>query len=460
VSQRYAHFRNFIRANVKEVCLAMANVMKPGEICSIDQAIQLGVFDARKSGYVAGLEDTRNYSRDNPNDYKKTRALCRQNNDENRAYPLCPLVAGMGFTQVRGDPSKCVTASCPPGFTDIGNNRCEKPKDAMIVDKASVCDGKDHDWFSVPNYHLGNTYLKKGDKCLKPCPSGNMPLVAKDIVDGEAWDITLTSDEGMKCTSKEYYMNGKYKSDPDYCPVAMIKRLGSTPEGLYTELFETASEALAKIPQRAQVVRDIQRRLTDESVNVAMDCHQRLANIVPGSKSFQVACEKLVTPKELQEAFAICKNAKYYPEKLSSKWRTELGNDNADIDDKMNVLKQACTQTFCRTPENAMEINESPLCFDNIKSIDVSRYNAKYAGDVADPTLRANTPETPTDKPPKSVSAAISAAPSTSFIDKHTKFVTSSVRIALLAIMAFGMFIIIFRKLRTVVRKVEGRTCA
>ena len=76
----------------------MADILKPGEICSIDQALRLGLYDINTDAYSSSngvdLSDTRTYNKDDPNDYLKKKVFCRQYQNESVSYPLCPLVGG------------------------------------------------------------------------------------------------------------------------------------------------------------------------------------------------------------------------------------------------------------------------------------------------------------------------------------------------------------------------------
>lgn len=436
---------------------------KPGEICSIDQAMRLGLYDYSSKKYVDGMEDTRNYSRDNPEDYKRRKTICKQTTNEDIAYPLCPVEMGLGFTQMKGDPSRCVTYDCPPGFTDIGENRCKKPDNPMIIDKTRECGEKMYDWYSIRNYHLGNKYQKLNEKCMRPCPVNSLPLKKTDPVDNTEWDITLTNPEGTKCVPKANYMNGKYAQDQDFCPIAVVKKLGTTPDILYNEMMENAQEILAKIPNRTKAARDIQRKLAETSVEVAMGNHRELEQVKSGSTQFQIACEKMVTTDELSQAYEICRNIKYTPGKITSAWRSELMNNDADVKVKKNVLENACHEVFCNKKENAMELGEQPLCFVNLKKEDTTAYNQKYAGAYVDPSipkpLKDNKITTPSI-PQIVIQDAKGVPPSTSFMSDFINQLNDTVRYTILAVFSIAMILIIIRLIRIAYKKMQGDYCS
>lgn len=370
----------------------MADILKPGEVCSIDQALRLGLYDMEKNTYTSNIDlkidlsDTRTFNPSEYMDYSKKKAFCRQYENETVSFPLCPLVGGVPYTQVPGDPSRCMPAKCPPGFVQNPSDitECKKPTDYMYANKSKECGEKQYDWYTIPNYHLGNRYKKLGDACFRPCDGDNVPLVQKDPTDNEEWNIELGDSvlPGQKCTTKSSYMNGKYSSDTNYCPIAVIKRLSTTPSVLQKELQEQINDMALNISNRSSVKQRINTKLGRDASMVATSCHLRLDNVKSGTKQFQIACEKMATADEIQQTYEICKNLKYHPNKITSAWRTELQNDDEDIRVKRAVLEQACHEVFCKKPENAMEIGEQALCFKPPGFVDTNAYNMKHSADA------------------------------------------------------------------------------
>jgi hypothetical protein len=437
----------------------MADLLKPGEICSIDQALKLGLYDIETEAYLStstvDLSDTRTYRTDEATDYQKKKAFCRQYKNESISYPLCPLVGGIPYTQAPGDPSRCIPAKCPPGFKQNPNDitECIKPTDYMYANRSQECGEKPYDWYSIPNYHLGNRYSKIGNACYRPCEIGTVPLVRTDPVDGTEWNIASSDSNiyGHKCTPKTNYMNAKYSNDNEFCPIAVIKRLSTLPSTLQSELQQKTNEMVANIPNRSSVRQQINSKFARDATNIATSCHLALDNVKSGSKQFQVACEKMVTSDEIVDTYSICKNLKYHPNKIIGGWRTEMGNDDEDINIKRAVMEQACHEVFCNKPENAMEAGEQPLCF-KIKKVDTTAYNNKWSGSSIPSPSSTSTPSAPEcEKDPSTglcinravgkVTNSTVQAPGTQFA---TDFVNRSEKIFIISVMTLASLLLFY----------------
>lgn len=445
----------------------MADILKPGEICSIDQALKLGLYDIDSDSYISNstvdLTDTRTYNPSEPNDYTKKKAFCRQYQSDKISYPLCPLVGGVPYTQAPGDPSRCLPAKCPPGFTQNPSDitECKKPNDYMFAGRNQECEEKPEDWYTIPNYHLGNRYTRVGDGCYKPCEANMMPVVRTDPVDGEQWNISSGDSNiyGQKCTYKANYMNGKYEKDANYCPIAVIKRLSTIPSLLQEEMQQKIKTLPGGIPNRSDIIRKINTNIATDATRIASECHQSLENIKSGTKPFQIACEKMVSSEEIQEAYDVCKNLKYHPNKLLGKWREELSNDAEDISIKRAVLEQACHEVFCNKPENAMEVGESALCF-TPKNVDVSIYNSKWSGESISAPSRS--PETASDSGPVRTTNKIQPssvkAPNTQFV---TDFLNKGENLFIGGVIFFAsimmLYFLVIRKGSQLVNSIAGR---
>jgi hypothetical protein len=434
----------------------MADILKPGEICSIDQALRLGLYDINTDAYSSSngvdLSDTRTYNKDDPNDYLKKKVFCRQYQNESVSYPLCPLVGGVPYTQVIGDPSRCIPARCPPGFTQNPNDitECIKPTDYMFATRSQECSEKAYDWYTIPNYHLGNRYNKVSGTCYRPCTGDTVPFVRTDPVDNTDWNLSsMNSNElNKKCVPKANYMNGKYSSDNNYCPIATIKRLSTIPSSLQAELQQKTNEMVLNIPNRSAVKQQINSKLAQDAATVATSCHLTLENVKSGTKQFQIACEKMVTSDEIKETYNVCKNLKYHPNKIISGWRTELNNDDEDIRIKKAVLEKACHEVFCNKPENAMEAGEQPLCF-KPQTVDVSVYNKKWSGESVQGPDTTKPPECEKDpitggcivRSTSKANPSTVQAPGTQFA---TDFIKRSEKIFTTSVMVFASVLLLY----------------
>lgn len=337
-----------------------------GEVCTEAKAKELGLLD---------LGAIRTYSETDTGDYTKTEALCRISDNRSQAYPMCALEHGFAFAQVPGDASRCVTPTCPPGFTAGSNQQCFKPSSSILKDKTKICDEKAYDWYTVPYYHLGNGFRKGSDgKCYEPCRGGYVPLVTEDPVDKEKWGVEFTDDtipiDGSRCVNIDDYFNNKYGSKADvgmeHCPIAVIRRLAASTEGLKEELKANAQENMElledQLPSRTRVRAN--SILAGEATRVALETKKNLKNILPGSTPMKIACGRMVDDGEFGNLHGICKSLKETPSKFFGAWRTDaVGVPDSVLATRRTVMEQACHEVFCNNPENAMIAGGESICF-------------------------------------------------------------------------------------------------
>jgi hypothetical protein len=361
-----------------------------GEICSLEKAKALGIYDTERDRFYTGLENMRTYSPTNPNDYRRSEALCRTTNDGSYAYPLCTIEHGLPYTQVPGDPSRCIAHACPPGFTSGANNQCIKPDSPIFMNKRDLCEEKPFDWYSIPYFHLGNGYRMNNGKCYKPCEGtgADMPLVLTDPVDNVDWALEFNSNQyktdGSQCIPIQRYMNGKYGSPIDnasmYCPIAIAKRLSTTTAKLQTELKENAERNMEEIINQLpnSTLLKINSKLGQEAADVAQKTKQDLVNIKTGSRQMKIACERLATEEEVSALYGVCKDFKTRPSQLLNEWRTDNRSlEEKDLNVRRTIMEQACHEVFCNNPHLATQAGGEPLCF-TIKKVadeDLKRYN-------------------------------------------------------------------------------------
>lgn len=354
------------------LCIAAGkyNEVSPGEVCTIDQAKnKLGIYDAANYFKAsAGYGDVRVYNaaRDDPSNQPYD--LCIQSASGNDAYANCALEHGVGFTRKAGSPGVCATASCPTGFEAEPRGVCRKPLNDFVLSKRARCDERWYDWFMVPNYHLGNNY-KAGDKpgeCLAPCPAGNVPTYATDPVDGANVDFTSKTDL-TKCVSREDYFGGKYAKGSEYCPVAWVTRMAATPKyfsdnaraGLQQVIDATGGEA----NEHAAAVRE---GLEEKTKDLAKKAAGVLELVEPLTQTQAAACAKMNTEDRLREAYAVCEQVRDDETRFARKLEEEMGDDEAAQNQKIAVIKTACTALFCdesNDPYVAERIGKEPVCF-------------------------------------------------------------------------------------------------
>jgi hypothetical protein len=93
--------------------------------------------------------------------------------------------------------------------------------------KNKFCEDKWYEWFSIPDYHLGNNnnYSTDDDKCYAKCKLNYIPFSKPDSNDDGEIDKQY-------CVLKDEYMYGIYKGSLPYIPISLIFLLGSTKDFL------------------------------------------------------------------------------------------------------------------------------------------------------------------------------------------------------------------------------------
>lgn len=345
----------------------------PGEICTISAARQYGIYSP-KGVLQNAYSDTRTYSSSVVNDRRRPKHLCTENGSV--ATKVCSVEYGFGFTSRNSD--QCIAGtSCPPGFTmsDASDpSRCVKPVIVKESNKSTRCDEKWYDWFTVENYHLGNKYDTVNEKCMKPCPPEQMPMLMVDPVDGKSVNNAAFTDRS-KCISKGDYLNGKYSGESDFCPMTWIHRLGATKDSLNAEMLKRVGTQTAD--QNPAFRAELNARLEDDAEQVLIKCNNYLENISASSAPTDLACNKssFQTPERVDQAYQICRKVLDTPDALKSSWVKDGIVDETEAGTKMEILKQACDQMFCYKNTNLPLLLRKPsICF-NTRTQNVRAYN-------------------------------------------------------------------------------------
>lgn len=370
------------------------NYAKAGEVCSVAEAKRIGIFEASK--YFKGLDgNLKTLKTFNPAiDAAGSRydEVCTQNVDGTQAYPTCLLSesagAGPGFVKKLGAPGTCVAAGCPTGFEDT-RGTCKKPLKDAIVSKLARCDERWSDWFMIPNYHLGNGYwAKQPGQCYAPCPPGSVPFFNKDRVDGEAVDFT-TEEDRTKCISREEYFDGKYVQGSEYCPLAWIHRLGNTARDMELSM-QTVYDGVAETTGESKNTHmvELEKARKEQARALMTKAGSQLEAVEVPSQAQSRACAKLATSDRLITAYDICAAIRDNEDAFAKKLEDENGDDVNAQGRKIMVLKKACDALFCNEvndPYVAEGIGRDPLCFKNVKDVD-----------LAEGTEPPKTPDAPT----------------------------------------------------------------
>jgi hypothetical protein len=353
-----------------------------GEVCSLEMAKVLGIND-RLGGYYdrdrPEYAKIKTYNLDIDRQQNRSQLICKAK-DETEAYPLCLLSsnvgAGIGFVPKKGDPNVCITYDCPPGFDSQTKGVCTKPLEDALVSKVSRCDERWHDWFMIPNYHLGNKYYSaEPGKCYAPCSSGNLPNFAKDPVDGSKVDFSST-DQLDKCISRADYFGGKYSSGSEYCPIAWIHRMSVNEQAVRNQLTDDI-KALQKdkgvMKNDAVDQVQLENEINSRAKMVVKEASSTFEKVPLPNKDMHKACKTLHTDERLLSAYNVCKsvrdNEDLFMEDLQK---------NGDSDDiqkkKVAVIKYACNGVFCNEavdPYVAETIGQDPICFTNIEKVNM-----------------------------------------------------------------------------------------
>lgn len=347
--------------------------MTAGEVCTLNRIKQLGIetnqdiFDPNV--YVkpdSRYQDLRTFNRDKDGKEGRIKTLCKEGLDG--AYPHCIDEHGPGFVRKPGDPGKCITYDCPPGFTKESGLCNKEPmlRDARI-DKRARCDERWYDWFTIPNYHLGNKYYaEKVGTCYAPCPAEHVPNYGTDPVDNMRLGFTA-KDEMGKCVHRGDYFLGKYGKGTDYCPLAWIARINATQENVRRTIEQKRSAVAKSYENRTtNEFNNAAANVTGEALFVHQTCSSLLTNIDKPDEATSTACKQLQTPERLREAYRACKQLE--------EEETTIRYDRDDARDlkKKAMMKQACNAVFCNEEnyEATEFINEEPLCFKDPPKID------------------------------------------------------------------------------------------
>lgn len=361
--------------------------VSPAEVCTLEVAKQLGI-DNSKNYFTEEYDSIRtmNPAIDDINDTKYD-TLCYQSTVKKEAYPNCVLEHGIGFTRKPGFPDKCITVDCPPGFKDSpkGDGCVKNTIDATITTN-SKCSERWYDWFTISNYHLGNKY-QSNKVCLTPCKDNYVPAYATDPVDGATIDFT-SKDDLNKCVHKYNYFGGKYRNTPDYCPIAIIKRIGSSKQDLINEYNSILDK---KRKQGNESMNALEKDMKG-IIDTLKDGSKGIIDIVEPNGEYLKACRTLHTEDRLAESYSKCKQLLDNQDTILDQFiREGLRPEEAKL--RLLMLKKACHFVFCNKNDDAgaviaekiwpptackqddldcpERITGEPLCFKEVESINL-----------------------------------------------------------------------------------------
>lgn len=345
------------------------DTVSPGEVCSLTVASKYGILDINNY-YTAGYDSVRTYNEEKDAKENRSKSLCVQAENKSNAFPHCVLEHGIGFVRKAGVPGKCVTVSCPTGFTNE-NGVCKKPLEDYMVSKRSRCDERTYDWFMVPNHHLGNgVFSEKVGTCYAPCPKDHVPQFAVDPVDETSTGFAASKDMS-RCVPRELYAGGKYSEGSDYCPISWIYRLTLTPEVAKQHLQQSLDELRNKVGgatgenMNAIYAKTLQG-IDLEAQRLSKEAGSLIDNIPIPSTTMADACQKLNTQERLKYAYEVCERLQTDPSYFT-KMFADMGDSEHIQQQKLNMLKQACNALFCNmNDDQSSKLDKPNICFPDI----------------------------------------------------------------------------------------------
>ena len=363
------------------------------EECTLDMAVKLGIANPQNY-FTNEFNSVKTF---NPiideKDSKRFNKLCYQSLVKpTESFPSCILEHGMGFKRKQGQPDKCITAECPPGFESTIEG-CTKIGIGEVALKSTRCDERWYDWFMTPNYHLGNKYQKDSSKCYEPCKIGYIPGYIKDPVDNTSLDYS-TKEDLNTCVNKYNYFGGKYRNTGDFCPIAIIKRLGSSKQDMLDEYIQ----ALSKLPNLNTHGVAIEKEIPTIVDSLHRTIQQNVTEPDTPTNEYLTACRTLHTENRLADTYSICKNLMENSDVTTKKFIRDGMNQN-DASTKTILLKKACNAVFCNKNDDAAAIvsekvwpegsckpddptcpnllSGEPICFKEVENSNIDKEIAK-----------------------------------------------------------------------------------
>lgn len=368
-----------------------------GEVCTYLMGSSLGLVTVPQDDMLhpkINMADLRVFNDKIDSDPKRNKSICNQSANGKKASMHCIIEHGMGMMRKPDtDPNvqTCTTYQCPSNpniapnspfswSNSVDGSNCYKPLVDAIIDKRSKCDERWYDWFTTPNYHLGNKYeSEKEGVCRAPCPKGYVPYNVIDPVDGSKMSLTGTN-RTDKCVATKDFFYGKYDGNSDYCPLAMIHRVHSTPQNVYNKLgsiytkygLQVTNEGRNNIDASfAQFTGDSKKQAL--ATEISKKALTNLDNVPEPNEAGQAACSTLNSNRErVTEAYDICSAVKANTYKAV--------NPN-----HIPVLQQACNAVFCSENNDAPEIiGKDRICFANPEQVDASTLDTTSPDDLPD----------------------------------------------------------------------------
>lgn len=405
--------------------------VSPGEICTIQNAKLYGIFG--KNRYFNGLVSKDEQKKINVHNGKTNNgslSLCYVKEESTDAFTNCALLTNNPWKTLNKSYEHCslpIDITLPKYLTYTSNQSetIKKPEDInYIINKKKLCNEMWYDWFSIPDYHIGNKiYFNEAlemndDKvCYNSCEIGTVP-----------WKNPETEELDL-CIDRNGYSFGLYKNDFYYIPLALIFLFGSSKSYL---IEQHISQLKDNKSQMKDIIYDydiyndiIENRETQENIFnsvIKVDLSKRIKNILEipfdhtnillPSIIMENASKDIYSQKRILEAYNIAKkyfdflnNIKdmtIYEEFMN--WKKDLSEvSGINISDnkfykQLLILKKACNLLFDNKSDYSKNIFYTYL---NTNLLDVTNFKTPIVFEITDDdiilSLSQNTSEN-TDK--------------------------------------------------------------
>lgn len=387
-------FRETIR-NVQDPLKANA-----GHQCSVAVSKSEGLFpNDGTSVFNSTISDTKGISNDFLTNNKRY-SVCHYNRKNQTAFSNCGL--NSPFLSKTGS-NKCAVNSCPPGFK-MKKGECVLSSEYIkpySMNKENVCEEKIYDWFTIPNYHLGNRYKafnkdhedsrkthpKNLIKCFAPCELGKIPYIT-DPND-------VSSDTNNVCINKEIAEYGIYGDNSlDYCPVALIHLLGYNQDLFrkdYEKRLSTSTNVSENIKRRQLKVeelienaeRDIKRSATSYVEFLSKQPDDYLVKKAKHNIREKTACIASITSKDIVIAHQIASKVKSNPNSIDTDILPfyNYKNDKHKQIHK-ETLRWATEQSFSKSTELGSQMLDIGNRYTRVQSVNDSDSDMKLLEDI------------------------------------------------------------------------------
>lgn len=389
----------------------------PGETCTIESAKNMGIYDKYK--YF-----NNNVSKD---DIIETDTLLNNKRDGNKKYSLCSIKNNVVYQNC------AITTNNPWKTLSNDNEYCKLPSDIVLPNdlsyvkdkkdiikkpekipkyksKTEFCQERWYDWFTIPDYHLGNKYLLYEDKekknksvCFKPGDIGKI-LIVKN---GDTSKI-----ENYQCILREKYNYPYFSTTFYYLPISLILLLGITKKNilkinnrilrdkkinlegilknitiddeLYKELIWNEEKPEEELSDTLKNIYENIKKDIKIAINNLFKYPFDATNIIPPTTEVRKISDSLMTKERLEDAYMI---ASELHKIMNDPDQTKFNNYKQQLADisgynitdpkffkQLLILKTACNVAFDNTFEyskdfilynlNANSSAKPPIKFD------------------------------------------------------------------------------------------------